>query len=451
MPVPARPIIQSRATCFSSATYQLTTLPNGLRVASECMPYAKSVAIAISVGVGSRHEEKHEKGLSHLLEHMLYKGTRQRSALDIVLAFDAIGAEPNAYTSLDSTVYHARSLPEYTGNVVEILCDILQHSVFDPKELKQEKDAVIEEILGSRDDPETAVSDHFSARAFPKHPLGKSILGTPASVRCFSRKDLKRFMRKHYHPGNIVFSAAGNIRHEDFVQMVQACYAQDTPDPHASANAVSARIFNLARYQGGDKRIRRDLKQTHLILGLPTVSHHSPHYCALEVYAQILGGGMSSRLFQEVREKRGLAYEIEASVTTFEEMGLIEIYSAASPKKTKNLSRVLCEQIAAMAHGVSGDEMTRAKTQLRAQLIMAGEATEAIADYIGEQLLLFGRYESEVETIRKVEAVTAEDVRHIARQIAMGRPTVATLGNADNILPYKAMKAILRQPQRKRG
>jgi predicted Zn-dependent peptidase len=430
-------------------SFKCTTLPNGMHVATYTMPHAKTVATALTVGVGRRYEKKHEKGISHMLEHMLFKGTKTRSAFDIVRGFDDIGADYNAYTMVDQTVYTATALSEYTETMVDLISDMVQNSTFEEKDLEKEKEAVIEEMIGEKDEPETILSNHMGAKAFPKQPVGASILGSEKSVRSFKPDDFRRFMDKHYRTDNMVFSAAGNIKHEDFVAMVQKYFTKDVKPDTELPKAPHAK-FDPAQYHGGGRRVKRELEQTHLMIGLPTVSLKSPDYPALRVYAKVLGGGMSSRLFQEVRVKRGLAYEVSASVTTYDEMSMIEIYSAASPEKTEDLSRVLCEQIASMADGISDAELERAKRLLRTEITMDSVNPEITSHDIGSQLLYTGDYQTPEQEIEDINKVTKEDVQRLAESILKRRPTITSLGEDNKVLPYRELKQLLQKKKHPR-
>jgi predicted Zn-dependent peptidase len=411
--------------------YQLTTLPNGLRVASEFLPGVESVAVTVSVGAGARYEDENDNGISHLLEHMAFKGTQTRSARDIAEAFDAIGGHLNAYTSMELTVYYAKVLKGDVRIAMDILGDILQHSVFTEEELTREKDVVVQEIAMHYDTPDDLIVDFFDETAFPHQPLGRSILSSEERVNAHTRDDLIRYMHTHYTPPRMVVSAAGNIRHDDFVAMAQEYFDM----PKRDAGPACER----AHYKGGDVRMKRDLEQLHLILGLPTVSMHHADYYALQLYAGILGGGMSSRLFQEVREKRGLAYSVYAMGSSYEDCGVLSVTAAASPEKAHELSGVLCEQLAGMAEHISDTELHRARNQQKAELLMAREAPQTVASWIGRHLLMFGEYRPASELTAKIEAVTKDDVLRLAASITQGKLTVAALGDVSGVLEYEAL------------
>ncbi len=415
-------------------TYQLTTLKNGLRVASETLTGVESVAVIVSVGVGARYESEEENGISHLLEHMAFKGTKTRSARDIAEAFDMIGGQLNAYTSMEMTVYYAKVLKQDVEIAMDILGDILQNSIFDEEELKREKGVIIQEIAMHHDTPDDLIVDYFDETAFPNQPLGRSILSTEARVSSHSRDDLIRYMDTHYRTPRIVLSAAGNIDHAKFVSLAERYF-------NLPASAAPAPC-PVATYAGGDTRTPRDLEQLHLILGLPAVSFHTPEYHTLQVYASILGGGMSSRLFQEVREKRGLAYTVYAMGSSYEDCGIMSIYAATSPDKGGELSGVLCEQVAGMVK-ITALELQRAKNQLKADILMSRENPQSIASWIGRHLLMFGHYRQVNEIIAKIDAVTLEGVQQLAEKLAQGKLTVAALGDIGGVLPYDSLAAKL--------
>lgn len=409
-------------------TYQLTTLPNGLRVASEHLPGAQSVAVVLHARVGARYESASQNGISHLLEHMAFKGTQKRNAKQIAESFDNVGGQINAYTSMEHTVYYARVLPDHTELAVDMLCDIIQNSVFDEKELAREKDVILQEIAMNRDSPEDMIVDYFDAVAFPGQPMGASILGSEENVSGFSRADVDGYMRSHYTPDNLVLSAAGAVKHEDIVALAEQYFTaskQDTPPPCPEA-----------QYHGGDSRVGKDLEQLHLAIGLPAITILDDRYYAFQIYANILGGGMSSRLFQEVREKRGLAYHVDASSNAYADCGILSVYAGAAPERGGELSGVLCEQVAGMAKHITDAELARAKNQLKAALLMTRESPQSVAMWVSRHLQVFGDYRKADELTRRIDAVTKDDITQLGAQLLKGKPSVAAYGPVDSILPY---------------
>ncbi|MFW0777484.1 MAG: M16 family metallopeptidase [Rickettsiales bacterium] len=412
-------------------TYQLTTLDNGLRVASEFLPGIESVAVTLTCGVGARYENENENGISHLLEHMAFKGTKTRSSQDIAEAFDNIGGQLNAYTSMELTVYYAKVLKEHARLAVDVLGDIMQNSLFDAKELAREQDVVIQEIAMHHDTPDDLLVDYFDETMFPNQPLGRSILSTEERVAGYKRDDLINYMDKHYKPPRMVLSVAGNIDHDTVVALAKEYFA--LPKQAAGPKHVPA------NYIGGDLRKADDLEQLHLAYGLPTVSMHSPQFYTLQLLANILGGGMSSRLFQEVREKRGLAYSVYAMGSAYDELGVLSIYAATSPEKAGELSRVLCDQITGMAEKIADTELVRAKNQTKAELLMTRENPQSVASWMGRHLINYGEYRQVSDLTARLDAVSKEDILSLANDIAKGKLTVTALGDVKGVESYETL------------
>jgi predicted Zn-dependent peptidase len=416
-------------------TYQLTTLSSGLRVASEALPGVESVAVAVSVGVGSRYESEAEGGISHLLEHMAFKGTTSRTALSIAEAFDNIGGQFNAYTSSENTVYYAKVLKDALPLAVDILADIMLRSLFDAEELRKEQGVVLQEIAAHFDTPDDLIFDLFDAVAFPDQPLGRSILGRPEQVEAYKREALMRYMATHYSPSRMVLSAAGNVSHAQLVTLADQFFAALT-GPAAPAPQPG-------RYKGGDTRTARKLEQLHLMMGFPGVSVHHQDYYTMQLYANILGGGMSSRLFQEIREKRGLAYHVSSSASTYADCGTLVIYSATSMEHGAQLPLLVADELKRMAEGVSAAELSRAKNQQKAELLMARENPGTVASWIGKHLLLFNRYRELPEIVANIDAVTEADIRRVGAEIVASPLTLAALGPVKAIPPHEKITARL--------
>ncbi len=402
-------------------TYQCTTLPNGLRVASEKLLGMESVTVCVSFNVGARHEAPDEHGIAHLLEHMAFKGTPTRNAREIAEEFDSIGGHVNAYTSNEQTVYHARVLREHLPTAVEILADILQHSLFDEEELAREKEVVIQEIGQNEDSPEDLVFDYLHEMAFPNQALGQSILGTEETVRSFTSDHLRGFIAKHYHTPAMVISAAGNIEHADLLALVEQFFTD--------FSAAPASIPAVAQFHTGSKCIDRDLEQVQVMLAYDSFAMHDPDYYVLQLLSTILGGGMSSRLFQEVREKRGLAYSISAFLTTYTDVGFLGIHAATSEDKVAELQQVLHEQTQLMMQEISEVELQRAKNQHRSGMLMRRESPTAVAEWIARHLQDYREYRTAAELTRRVAAITVADIHRVAQRIfANPRMTLAALG-----------------------
>lgn len=403
--------------------YHLTTLPNGLHVASESIPGVESVAVTVTIGVGSRYEKDSENGLSHILEHMAFKGTTTRSAKQIAEAFEDIGGQFNAYTSVEHTVYYARVLAEHMPKAVELLADILQHSVFSPDELVREQQVIVQEIAMHQDTPEDYIGDIFDAVAYPNQPLGRSILGEEKQVLSYKREQVMQYMHTHYYPKNMVISAAGKLAHEDLLKQVCHFFA-------LSAFQMPASPPPPARYMGGITHLEKNFEQTHLLLGYPGCALSHPDFYAVQLLGVILGGGMSSRLFQEIREKRGLAYQVSAYVSAYSDHGMLLMSAASSPEHAHTIPELMVAELGLLAEHVNDAELVRAKTQQIAELVMARENTAAVASWIGRHLFTHGKYLTLEVLKERIHQVTTPDIKRLAKQLLGSRSTLATLGEA---------------------
>lgn len=414
-------------------TYQLTILPNGLRVATEQLNGLESVTVAVSVDVGARFEGDDEGGLSHMLEHMAFKGTTRRSARDIAEEMDMAGGHMNAYTSMETTVYYTRILHKDLPLAVDLLADILQNSVFDEEELARERDVILQEIAMHHDTPDDLIFDHFNAICYPDQPLGRSILGKPEQVSSYQPEDMKQYIKKHYHTSSMVITAAGKVEHEQFVSLIGESF-------HHLADAPRAKP-QKAVYKGGEKRTRRKLEQLHLMLGLESVSFHDEDYYSWQLMSGILGGGMSSRLFQEVREKRGLAYSVQSFLSPGSDAGVFGIYAATSDDKAAEMVNVVCEEIVKLRNGVTENELKRAKNQIKSSLLMSRESSSSIAEWIGRHLLCYGRYKTGAEIISLIDTITAGHIIKVADKMLDNiNLTFTTLGTLAKLPDYATIK-----------
>jgi len=408
-------------------TYQLTTLENGLRVASESLAGAETAAFAIAVDVGARDESLEENGLSHLLEHMAFKGTARMNAKQIAEAFDLMGGNVNAYTSHEHTVYEAKVLKNYAGDALRLLCDIVAGSVFDAAELEREREVVLQEIAMHQDSPDDLVFDFYQEMAFGDAPLGRSILGKPARVATFTRDDLLNYTAKHYQPSRLVVAGAGAVNHDEIHAIAAEFFG-------ARVNAPRAVPRVRASYHGGEKTFEKELEQVQLALGFHGVSAVDVDYYALQVLVTILGGGMSSRLFQEIREKRGLAYSVSAFVQGYQDIGLVGIYAGTTVEHVPELMLALKEVLAELPNGVSDMELLRAKNQLKAGLVMSRENCGAIAEWIARHIHIYGQYRTASELLAEIDKVTAADIARLAKKcFANATPVVAALGPAGSV------------------
>ena len=415
---------------------RLTTLQNGLRIVSVDMPGLETAAVGVWVDAGARRESARLNGISHLLEHMAFKGTKRRSALAIVEQIETVGGHLNAYTSREYTAYVARVLKEDVPLAVDILADIVQHATMPEDELKRERDVVMQEIAQVHDTPDDLVFDLFQDTAFPDQPLGRSILGTPDSVGGFSRDVLIEYMATHYSASRMVVAAAGRVDHDVLVELCGEAF-ETLPQRTSSG-------FEPAAYRGGDTRRNQALEQVHLVLGFNGVAYHDPSYYAQHVLSTTLGGGMSSRLFQEVREKRGLAYSVYSFAASYLDGGLFGIYAGAGADHTRELVPVICGEVVKIAQSVSNDELDRARAQLKASLLMSLESPSARCEQLSRHMLIFGRPIPAREIIESIDAVDADALTQSARRLIEGEPpTVTALGPVAGVEPYEKIAARL--------
>jgi predicted Zn-dependent peptidase len=400
---------------------EVTRLANGLTIVTETMPHLETSALGVWVDTGARHERPDEHGLSHLLEHMAFKGTTTRSTRDIAEEIEAVGGELNAATGLESTAYFARVLKGDEPVALELIADILQNSTFADEELEKEREVILQEIAGTQDSPDDIVFDLVHDAAFPEQAAGRTILGTPQSVRSISRSKLKDFLSERYHPRGMVISGAGAIRHEDAVRHAEALFGGLSNGGPGSEEP--------ATYMGGVRFSNRKFEQAHLVLGFEAPSYREPEFFAAQVFSGLLGGGMSSRLFQEVRERRGLCYAIYSTAWGLKDTGLFAVHAATGAGMVGELIDVVSDEIDRMAaEGPVEAEVARAKAQLKAGLMMSLESSSARAEQLARQILLHGRVLSTADIVASVDRVSADDVRQIARRLRRSEASVAVVG-----------------------
>lgn len=415
-------------------TARITTLDNGLRVVSETMPHLETVSVGLWVDVGARFEPAEINGISHMLEHMAFKGTTTRSARAIAEEIEAVGGHLNAHTGREQTAYHARVLKGDLPLAVDLLADILQRSVFDPQELTRERAVVIQEIGEAEDTPDDIVFDHLQAAAFPDQPVGRPILGSVETVRNFHRETLTAYMAAHYGAPSMVLAAAGALAHEDLVRLAAAAFGGLGRAPGSN--------LEPARWRGGERREMRDLEQAHVTLGLPGVCYTDPDFYAAQVYATVLGGGMSSRLFQQVREERGLCYSVFAFASSYADSGLLGVYAGTGEDSLGELVPVIIGEMEALARDASEEETARGRAQLKASLLMSLESSGSRCEQLARQLLIHGRVLPVAELIEKVDAVDAAALRRFAERVMRGgAPALAALGPVATLAGYDTIAA----------
>ncbi len=398
----------------------LTTLPSGLRVVTDRMSNLETASIGAWVAAGSRHETSDERGLSHLLEHMAFKGTRRRSAREIAEEIETAGGDLNAATSTEQTAYYAHMLAADVPLAIDILADILTDSVFDTEELEREKGVVLQELGAVEDTPDDLVFDLFTLAAYPDQAIGWPILGTPDHVRSFDRKRIAHYLASHYRAGAMVVGAAGAIEHARIVETVEKAFANVPVAPNAAAVP--------ARYVGGEQKLKRRLEQAHIVIGFKGVSYADPEHYALHVFANAVGGGMSSRLFQEVREQRGLVYAINAFHWGYSDSGLFGFYAATSPGQVAELMPVALDCLASSAETLSEAEIQRSKAQLKVALFTSLESPAARSEQLARQLLAFGRVLTREEMLAKIDELTVAEIRGAGATALRSAPTVAAVG-----------------------
>ena len=416
-------------------TARLSTLANGLRVATDRIDTVDTVSLGIWVDVGTRHEPAHINGVAHFLEHMAFKGTKRRSALAIAEEIEAVGGHLNAYTSRESTAYYAKVLKEDVPLALDILADILQHSTFDPEELERERTVILQEIGQANDTPDDIIFDHFQECAYPDQAMGRPVLGRPEIIRELDRAAVVSYLRDHYGAQRMVLAAAGNLEHERLVDLTEKLLS-DIPAERSAATEP-------ARYSGGDRREGRDLEQLHLVLGFPGVALGDPDYYAASVLSTAFGGGMSSRLFQEIREKRGLVYAIHSFVHGYRDGGLFGIYAGTGEAEAAELVPALCEEAIRLESGLTASELNRSKAQMKAGLLMSLESTSARCEQLAQHLLIYGTPFDPPEIVRRIEAVDDAAIRRVVARWRSAPPTLAALGPLSRLEEFDRLRARL--------
>ena len=411
---------------------RVSTLDNGLRVVSDPMATVETVSVGVWVEAGARHEHPEINGVSHLLEHMAFKGTGRRSALEIAAEIEDVGGHLNAYTSRESTAYFAKVLKEDTALAVDIIADILQDSVMDAEELERERSVIIQEINQALDTPDDVVFDHFQETAYPDQPIGRPVLGTAELVGAMERDVVIDYMGRHYGVGNMILVGAGRIEHGTLAALAA--------DAFSGLSSGAAPATEPTRYEGGDFRENRDLEQAHVVLGFEGISYEDPDFHAASMLSTILGGGMSSRLFQEVREKRGLAYSVYSFLSCYQDGGLFGIYAGTSERETGQLIPVVADEILKVRDGVGEDELARARAQIKSSILMSLESTSARCEQLARQMMVFGRPMPTQEIVANIEAVDADAILHTARRIFDSSLTVTALGPVSKLESFESIQ-----------
>lgn len=411
-------------------TVRRTTLPGGLRIVTETLPSVRSATFGIWANVGSRDETPSLNGATHYLEHLLFKGTRKRSALDISAAIDAVGGEMNAFTAKEYTCYYARVLDTDLPLAIDVVCDMLTGSLIDAADVDAERGVILEEIAMTEDDPGDCVHDLFAHTMLGDTPLGRPVLGTVDTINALTREQIARFYKKHYDPTRLVVAAAGNVDHAKVVRQVRAAFEKAGALTRTDAVPVDPRSgARTIRTAGRVELLGRKTEQAHVVLGMPGLARTDERRWALGVLNTALGGGMSSRLFQEVREKRGLAYSVYSYTSGFADCGLFGVYAGCRPSQVHDVLRICRDQLDLVAaEGLSDEEIGRAVGQLAGSTVLGLEDTGALMNRIGKSELCWGEQMSVDDMLARISAVTPDEVRAVARDVLGQRPSLSVIG-----------------------
>ena len=414
--------------------HKITTLDNGLRVITAERPQNETVSLGIWVNTGSAYEQTNVNGISHFVEHMVFKGSKKRNSTQISEEIENVGGQNNAYTSKEFTAFYAKMLKNDTELALDVIADFVLNPTFPVDEMIKEKEVVVQEIKQSIDTPDDVVFDYFQECAFPNQPIGRTILGPKETVRSFTPEKLYSYMDTNYAANNTVVVAVGNIKHENFVKMVQSrmgSYRKQT------SFTIEPQI-----YKGGFYQETRQIEQSHVLLGFKGVEYKNPLYYPISIFSTIFGGGMSSRLFQEIREKRGLVYSVYSYHSSQTSTGLFGIYAGTSDEQLNTLIPVVVDEIKKVINEkVSDKELNRAKVQLKASMLMALESSSSTAEVIARQMLVHNRVIPTDEIVAKIDNVTKDDILNAAQYLFSSNPTYTLLGNLKEYPDYEKLKS----------
>ena len=413
--------------------HQITTLKNGLRVVSEQMPGLGSASVGIWIMAGARHERAEENGIAHFLEHMAFKGTKKRSALQIAEAIEDVGGYINAYTSRDMTAYYARVLGDDVPLAVEVIADIVLNPVFDPREIEIERHVILQEIGQALDTPDDVIFDWLQEASYPGQAIGRPILGPAERIAAYGAGDLRGFVAGHYGPSQMILSGAGAVDHDALVRMAEAEFGHLSPLIMPAAEP--------ALFAGSERREVKDLEQAHIALAFEAPAIKHPDVFAAQVYAGLLGGGMSSRLFQKLREERGLCYTTFAQAGAHDDTGSLTIYAGTAEDDIAELARLTIDEIRRTADDLTEAEVARARVQMKAGMVMGLEGPSARAERLARLLAIWDRVPSLEETVERIEAVDRESVRAYAQRMAEeARLALALYGPVERAPELEALR-----------
>jgi len=402
-------------------TVNLHTLTNGLRIVTEHMPGMESASLGVWVSAGGRHEAAEQNGVAHFLEHMAFKGTKRRSALQIAEEIEDVGGYINAYTSREVTAYYARVLKDDVALALDLIADIVLNPVFDPREIEVERGVILQEIGQAADTPDDIIFDWLQEEAYPSQPLGRTILGPAERVRAFDRADFDRFVAQHYGPGQLILSAAGAVDHDQIVRLAEAAFGHLPPSTSTEPQP--------GRFAGGERREIKKLEQAHFTLALEAPGYRSDDIYTAQIYATALGGGMSSRLFQEIREKRGLCYTIYSQVGSYDDTGMLTIYAGTSAEDLKELVGLTIDELRRSTSDMTEAELARARAQMKAGLLMGLESPSARAERLARLVAIWNRVPPLEETVARIDGVTLAGLRdHATALVGSSRAAMALYG-----------------------
>lgn len=413
-------------------TLRITTLPNGLRIVTEDMPGLQSASVGIWVTAGGRHERAEQNGIAHFLEHMAFKGTEKRSALRIAEEIEDVGGYINAYTSKEMTAYYARVLSADVALALDVISDIVLNPVFDAKEIETERHVILQEIGQALDTPDDIIFDWLQEVSYPDQPFGRTILGPAERVSAFGRADLRRFVAEHYGPDQMILSASGGVDHDAIVAQATGIFGALRP--------VGLPKLETARFGGGERREVKGLEQVHFALALESPGYRDPDVFTAQVYSMAMGGGMSSRLFQKIREERGLCYSIFAQSGAYEDTGSITIYAGTSEEEIGDLTALTLDELKRAAEDMTEAEVARARAQLKAGLLMGLESPSTRAERNARLLSIWGRVPPVEEAVAKIDAVSTADVRRYAGALTGAPAALALYGPVERAPGLEAIR-----------
>ncbi|KUJ78588.1 M16 family metallopeptidase [Ruegeria profundi] len=400
-------------------TVRQDQLKNGFRIVSEHMPGLQSAAIGIWVTAGGRHERIEQNGIAHFLEHMAFKGTARRTSLQIAEAIEDVGGYVNAYTSREVTAYYARVLKDDVALAMDVIGDIVLNPIFDPREIEVERGVILQEIGQAYDTPDDVIFDWLQEQSYHDQPLGRTILGPSERVSAFSREDLSAFVAEHYGPEQMILSAAGAVDHDDLMKLAEEMFGHLQPR--------KGLIPEAARFTGGEARQEKELEQAHFALAFESPGYRDDAIYTAQIYSTALGGGMSSRLFQEVRETRGLCYTIFAQTGAYADTGTTTIYAGTSAEQVEELATITIDEMKRAADDMSAEEVARARAQMKAGMLMGLESPSNRAERLARLVQIWGRVPTLEDTVAKIDAVSTEDVRNFAQAMAVQAPAALAL------------------------